>query len=235
MVRIINLFFILFIFSSCSSDKEKLIGTWELIETNAARNCEPDYFIFSPDSVTSIRNKCLITERGVYSIVGNEIKINFSNGNKIQSTIEFVNHNLLIKTKIQKELIISKYHPVQSTPQLLTQRNVRCNKDLFICFENCIWKYSGKSYKSKNLPQDFISNDKFTLPAIIDLRRNINPSFNYDACIISNAIPNSRLSFLIENYTGNELHLIPRSDPRVTENEEQFHSNTTYIYHRIYP
>lgn len=227
-------FFVLIaILSSCSLDQEKLIGTWKLVETNAAINEETNYLIFTADSVTSIREACLLTEQGTYKIAKKHVEMKFNNGRIVRAKIEFEDGKLIVQSELND--YISGYEKVKTIPVYQSNRENLGHPDFTCCYENCIWEYSGKKMK-RTIYSNVNSKDTFIIPPkMIDLRREHNPRFRYDHIFLLNAIPNSTMAFAIEKYTGNELYLVPRSSTWFVEEKDSYFSDTAFIYRRSYP
>jgi hypothetical protein len=233
-LRLTCLISTLFLFASCQFDKKQLIGNWELIQTSACSHCEADYYIFSDDSVQRFRDECLLAEKGTYTLNKNVLEMSFTNGNKQNAIIQFDQNNTDLIINTENNTIRSTYHKVDHVPKLTSRWDTPCSHKYLQCIENCVWRYTGRKYKSALTPIVNTSDTTIVPPSSIDLRRMHNPNFGYDACIIRKAIPNSSIAFLIEKYTGNELFLIPRCDTRLLEGENGFHSDTVFIYERVY-
>ena len=233
MYKSVQLILFIVFLSSCSLDQEKLIGTWKLVETNAAINEESNYLIFTADSVTSIREACLLTEQGTYKITKKYIVMKFNNGHNVIAKIEFENDKLILQS-VRKDYI-SGYEKVKTIPAYQSKRENLGHPEFTPCYENCIWEYSGKKVQSKYFA-NLNSNDTVIIPPkMIDLRREHNLKFRYDHIFLLNAISNSTMAFAIEKYTGNELYLVPRSSTWFVEEKDSYFSDTAFIYRRTYP
>jgi hypothetical protein len=217
--------FLLLLFTSCVNrnySKKDIEGIWKLEKSGADNGFTPDYIIFNNDSVKLYHRECYIIDIGTYTLNEDELQVQVDES-QFQYSIEMVNKTIQL---ISLDAKGNKNH-------VYTNQNHDFNFDIPSifnpkCFEGFEWIYTGR--KEILIGESGLNNDTIITPPLkINLKRNENIEFSWDKWILRHAIPDSKLDFLILDYNGYEITIVPYSwHPNYKEI-----TDTAYVYKRI--
>jgi len=235
-ILLINLLGLLLVSCNTNSvDKQRLVGSWELLEVKGENNLLIEhekysrpgefkhYLIVTNDSIVSIQQPCYCVEKGKYSIVKNKLVLDFQSWRQ-ENNIS-VNHDILKLVRRENNSVNTYIYKKVNSADTVNHQSIEIGMwQGPSCLMGSRWEFTGRTEVKSN----FVKEDQtFSPPQIIDMTKK--DLIGWEKSILSIKSTDGWIDMSLFGYNGMEITL----NPYKGYDDYDLLSDTGYIYRRI--